>query len=228
MTISVSCDGCGKSYTVGDDKAGRRFSCKDCGDRVTVPDVEDEWGGEEYEEYDDGGDVYDDNPYAAPASNSPRRQTPRTSTGKQLASRLQRLGSAIMDSVIGLVFVIPAIIGIVLIDPEINPNPHPMGLVLIGIGGFMGLVLFVIQLYFLAKDGQTLGKKIGGCRIVDYINGSNPGLGRIFAMRILLPGIIGAVPCVGGIFSIVDILFIFGEEQRCLHDLMANTKVVEA
>ncbi len=28
--------------------------------------------------------------------------------------------------------------------------------------------------------------------------------------------------------SIVDILFIFGSERRCVHDLIAGTKVVEA
>jgi hypothetical protein len=35
------------------------------------------------------------------------------------------------------------------------------------------------------------------------------------------------VPCVGGLFPWIDALYIFGEERRCLHDLMAGTKVLD-
>lgn len=36
MTISVTC-ACGKEYRLGDDKAGRRFDCRECGTEVRVP-----------------------------------------------------------------------------------------------------------------------------------------------------------------------------------------------
>ena len=49
MAITVSCD-CGKTYRVGDDKAGKKIKCKDCGAVLAVPsgeedavEVEEEW-----------------------------------------------------------------------------------------------------------------------------------------------------------------------------------------
>lgn len=36
MAITVSCD-CGKTYRVGDDKAGKKIKCKDCGTVLAVP-----------------------------------------------------------------------------------------------------------------------------------------------------------------------------------------------
>ena len=47
-------------------------------------------------------------------------------------------------------------------------------------------------------------------------------------MRGFLPGLIGAIPLVGTVFSLVNICFIFREDRRCIHDLMAGTHVVEA
>jgi hypothetical protein len=35
--ITVSCTGCQHEYRVADDKAGKRFKCRDCGDICTVP-----------------------------------------------------------------------------------------------------------------------------------------------------------------------------------------------
>ena len=35
MTIQIECN-CGKSYRISDDKLGRRFRCKDCGETLTV------------------------------------------------------------------------------------------------------------------------------------------------------------------------------------------------
>ena len=38
----------------------------------------------------------------------------------------------------------------------------------------------------------------------------------------------GFLAAAGGLFGLVDILFIFGSERRCIHDLIAQTKVVVA
>jgi hypothetical protein len=37
MSISLSCDGCGRAYRVNDDLAGKRIKCKDCGEPIMVP-----------------------------------------------------------------------------------------------------------------------------------------------------------------------------------------------
>lgn len=51
MAISVSCD-CGKTYRVGDDKAGKKIKCKDCGAVLAVPADDDDFvEADEDEEY---------------------------------------------------------------------------------------------------------------------------------------------------------------------------------
>jgi len=48
-----------------------------------------------------------------------------------------------------------------------------------------------------------------------------------FPKRCLTPLILLLRPSIAGrIFGLVDILFIFGKEKRCNHDIIAGTKVV--
>lgn len=94
---------------------------------------------------------------------------------------------------------------------------------LVALAGLLGL--FVYNLAQLAQTGQTVGKLWLGIRIVRS-DGSAADLGRVFALRMFLPGLIAAFA--GPLFSLPDALCIFGNERRCLHDLMADTIVVMA
>ena len=67
-----------------------------------------------------------------------------------------------------------------------------------------------------------------GVRIVDYTTGEIAGFVKAFLLRALVNGLIVGIPCLGAIYALVNVLFIFGDERRCLHDLIAGTKVVEA
>ncbi|MCA9057749.1 MAG: hypothetical protein KDA85_04595 [Planctomycetaceae bacterium] len=55
MSIKVSCGECGKAYQVSDDRAGRKFKCKQCGAIVEVP-ADDAYGGTDDGAY--GGYAY--------------------------------------------------------------------------------------------------------------------------------------------------------------------------
>jgi uncharacterized RDD family membrane protein YckC len=89
------------------------------------------------------------------------------------------------------------------------------------------IVIDIGQLTLLSLRGQTLGKMLMGVRIVDYHNNSNPGFVKAVLLRACVPRLIAAIPCVGTLFALIDPLFIFGEERRCIHDRIAGTKVVE-
>ncbi|MGH9460710.1 MAG: RDD family protein, partial [Vicinamibacteria bacterium] len=96
----------------------------------------------------------------------------------------------------------------------------------IGLLGFIigPAILAVYTIHILIRDGQTLGKKAMKIRIVNYDDGGNPGFNRVIVMRGIVNGILSSIP----FYAFVDVLFIFGSEQRCLHDLIAKTKVVQA
>ena len=64
-------------------------------------------------------------------------------------------------------------------------------------------------------------------QILDYETNEPAGFVKSFLLRMLVNRLIGGIPCVGPIYTIVDILFIFGEERRCLHDQLAGTYVVD-
>ena len=90
--------------------------------------------------------------------------------------------------------------------------------------GIIVLGLGVVNACFLTVRGQTLAKMALNIRIVDNHDESNPGFVRTVLARWFLPGVISSF-C--GVFWLIDHLFIFGEEKRCLHDQMATTKVID-
>lgn len=92
----------------------------------------------------------------------------------------------------------------------------------------IGFVVFVlIQGYPLHTTGQTWGKKLLSIRIVD-LKGEKPSWVDLLLKRYLPTQAIANIPCIGFIYVLVDSLMIFRQDQRCLHDLIAGTRVVRA
>ena len=143
-----------------------------------------------------------------------------------LASRWSRLSASLLDSLILMTILIPAMYftgGFSGFSEGVQPS---IGYNLVI--GLLGLVVFIlINGKLLISNGQTIGKKLLGIRIVD-LNGDLPELKKHFIKRYAVFLIPGQVPVIGQIFSFINILFIFGKQKRCVHDLAAGTKVVGA
>jgi uncharacterized RDD family membrane protein YckC len=79
---------------------------------------------------------------------------------------------------------------------------------LLGIGLLAAAVLTVaiVQLWMLTKRGQTLGKRMLDIRIVRFVDEGNPGFASAVLLRAIVPGVIGAMPYIGMVFTLVDIL----------------------
>jgi uncharacterized RDD family membrane protein YckC len=103
-----------------------------------------------------------------------------------------------------------------------------------GAGGMLSIccVLFsflafqIFQLILLCFTGQTLGKRLIGIRIVTFRSGQIPSFGAVYLLRSFLPGMVYSLPIIGFVCLLVDVLFIFREDHRCVHDHLAGTKVV--
>lgn len=89
------------------------------------------------------------------------------------------------------------------------------------------IVLVAVQATLLCRRSQSVGKLLIGLRIVSVIDETPGGPQRAFLMRGLLTWLIEQIPFVGKLYWLVDSFFIFREDQRCLHDLIAGTKVVK-
>lgn len=97
------------------------------------------------------------------------------------------------------------------------------GAAAIGFLGAMGIAIY--QWMLISRTGQSLGKKWTGIRI-ERIDGGRVTFGTGVVLRNWVPKVMGAVPYLGMLFHLIDCLFIFREDQRCLHDHIAGTHVV--
>src|SRR5690606_23930911 len=88
------------------------------------------------------------------------------------------------------------------------------------------LILGGLTLYWLSKNGQTIGKKVMKIKIVRSDLVTPATLGRILGLRVLPFYLVSLIP-MGGLMFFLDSLFIFSAEQRCLHDKIADTHVIQ-
>ncbi len=169
----------------------------------------------------------DPNPYQAPDAALPP-PLPVSAGGEVLAGRGERLGAALIDGVISLATFLPvaALFGYFGKVMEAARSGQQMSLVATAGYVVLAFVIFVlVQGYPLARSGQTWGKKLLWIRIAD-LQGGQPPFWRLVGLRYLPTQLISMVPVIGGLYVLVDALFIFRQDNRCLHDLIAGTRVV--
>jgi len=163
----------------------------------------------------------DNNVYSTPQS----QLVDQVTADAPLASRWARLGASIIDSIIMMVVLLPVMFLTGGFD-GIMEGVQPGFVYTLGMGLLGFVVFFAINYKFLITSGQTVGKKVLEIKIVD-LNGSVPLFQPQLLIRYAVYLLPGQIPVVGQFISIINILFIFGKEKRCIHDLIAKTKVVK-
>ncbi|MDX2217551.1 MAG: RDD family protein [Burkholderiales bacterium] len=149
----------------------------------------------------------------------------------ELASRLSRLGAAIVDTIIlGVPFYV--VFFVVLSDPfglAEQASQSVLSEFLLTLGLFLGafVIYAVINWVPLEANGQSWGKKLLNIRIVRS-DGSPVGAKRALFVRYLPIQSVSMVPFIGNIIGLVNALMIFRESRKCLHDDIADTVVVKA
>lgn len=168
---------------------------------------------------------FDSNPYATSGLGGPVSEP----INLRLADLGKRFLGALVDGGVGIVFMGPgyAMMTIGGILSEQNKNLVPLIFVGFALMLLGGIALLATQLYLLATRSQTIGKYFLKTQIVDFNTGVRSDFVQCFLLRSLLNGVIGAVPCLGMIYGIVDVCFIFREDKRCIHDLLAKTCVID-
>ena len=141
---------------------------------------------------------------------------------RPLADPWTRLGANFLDGLIFLAFLLP--VGFVAVLLPLVIGDGDVAAPLIGVIAVGAVVAFVVyQLRLLATEGQTLGKRFLKLRIVDADTGTNPGFWRAVGIRSFANALIGGfVP----LYGLVDALFIFRTDRKCIHDHLAKTVVV--
>ncbi len=184
------------------------------------------------------------NPYSAPASELGPGPAP-DAQGPALAGRRTRLTAVSIDGLIISVPLLPALVmGMYQVmrlaaqvdvllaeDPwsalsqlEAQIPVRSLGLVA-GAGLLVALAIAVYQWVLISRTGQTLGKKATGIRI-EKLDGSRVGFASGVVLRNWVPKLTAVDPRLGLLLQLVDCLFIYRQDQRCLHDRLAGTRVV--
>ena len=151
----------------------------------------------------------------------------------QAASRSERLAAYFLEVLLSLPFgLVGGVLGYqVGRTYQLHRPPAPSLVFALALTALCLTTLWIIQIYWLATRGQTLGKHWMKIRIV-RLDGGNPGFFGAVVLRGFIPGLIYVVLArtigrgAASLFLLVDLLAIFGAEHRCLHDLIAGTKVV--
>lgn len=180
------------------------------------------------------------NPYQPPRNDAGDAPTANQGYGGyEIASRWTRFFGALID---GLLNFIVTAIGISMAGGEVfSLNPAVIARNA-ETSWWYSIPLAVLQWTLIARTGQSIGKRLVRTRVVK-LDGSPANfvsavvlrawvLGGIFMLPTVARGLGVAVPAAVSSFmsllALCDVLAIFGKERRCLHDLLAETKVVNA
>ena len=168
------------------------------------------------------------NPYQTPTASV---ETSVDESSFELAGRGARLAAVIIDALaVGGVAAIAGIAAAIVIPQISHGGARPPTIVWVILGAIMSFGILGILFYqcvLLHRNGQTIGKKTLGLKVVRD-DGSRCGLRRYVFLRGLPMWILGAIPLIGYIVGLVDPLLIFRESRQCLHDQIASTIVIMA
>ncbi|QDV45031.1 RDD family protein [Stieleria neptunia] len=152
----------------------------------------------------------------------------------ELASRLSRLGAIIIDGFLMMFIIFPIQIAT---DYTGRAMTGEVGLLEQLAMSVLGMIVFLIlNGYLLVTRGQSIGKLAAGIRIVDAETNELISFTRIYVYRylwtlpftfitLIIPGTTDDVFI--SLVFLVDALMIFRSDKRCLHDLIAGSKVVK-
>ena len=143
------------------------------------------------------------------------------------ATRGQRLGAVLLDSLFACVCLVPIFFSGVMhglrtsaVTDSASVQPG-----LIALGGLLLLGVLVYDLILLSRNGQTIGKRILNIKIV-RTDGSPVTLLRVIFLRWVPIGLLQQIPLIGPLIGLADSLVIFGSDKRCIHDYIADTIVI--
>lgn len=144
-----------------------------------------------------------------------------------LAGRLNRLAASLIDCIviaIPMLLVVWLMVSFFGFTFDVANNQVDPAIYIVTFPASFSL-FFYINYKKLKNMGQTLGKEIMGSQITD-IHGELLPIQSLILKRFVPFWLFPYIPIIGGVINLVNLLFIFGKPRRCIHDLIAGTKVI--
>lgn len=235
--IAVQCPQCVKRILILETEAGRDVVCPACGERfladeaLTTAPLVDGWSRP-------ADDLEVADPDSAAVPSSVPADLPSDAYLPQ-ASPLHRCAAALIDLAVflGLVaFAAPKAWAQAIDFLQFPGMPftlvlvylwHPFGLGEIALILELPVLMWVLlQSVFIGLQAQSIGKWMLGVKII-VVNGDPPDVIRGMIVRTVTPlALFCILPYLGLLAAIIDALYVFHPDHRCLHDHFAATRVV--
>lgn len=148
-----------------------------------------------------------------------------------LAGRFRRLAATLIDAILvpSLTLFLVMVAGVVEDAEDYIDRWWIVWVFLLAVVSYL-----ILNGYGLWRRGQTLGKMVTGIAIVHADSTLNPQartlpapLWKLICLRALFfPLLFAVVVPPYALLPLIDQLFVFGKQRRCLHDLVAGTIVV--
>jgi uncharacterized RDD family membrane protein YckC len=148
-------------------------------------------------------------------------------SGDVLAGRGTRFVAALLDGLI-LWAIMTVFLKLIPVAAALFMKPDNMSFTGMNLSALLvALPLFLIaQGWPLLTRAQTIGKMICRVRIVRS-DGSRPDAWRLLGLRYGIGFLMNAFVLSSLIYWLIDSLLIFRQSRKCLHDTIADTKVIK-
>ncbi len=231
LPLAYRCVKCRQMTCAGSDQVGSPVPCVNCATPLVVPELAPETirAGEEYmasyeastqtqENLDE--EQSEDEIFQMAWEAAQQHAQENASPGALVCSRWKRFLGAVIDTVAALAAMLAGLFLAVLLG-SIGGNEVNASLVVVAMT--IPAMLGICQCYLIATEGRTVGKYCVKSKIVNLV-GRPPGFFQGIVMRIFAVGFLTLLP----LFGLINILWIFNEPKRCLHDYIAGTFVIDA
>lgn len=133
-----------------------------------------------------------------------------------------------LDFVLSVGVMLPIMYGLGEFDEvsSVPDQPFTFALTLTDVASSFALFV-VMNGYFLVKNGQTIGKRLIGIRVVNVSDGAQTAFWKLAVVRELPQLLLCLIPFVGIWLSMLEPLFIARADLRTGHDLWSGTRVVK-
>jgi uncharacterized RDD family membrane protein YckC len=226
--LAFRCNKCWQLTCADSDQVGHSVPCICCSTPLVVPEITNDAikAGEEFTksaesksavQIDFDNKLTDKQIYEL-AREKVRQETLESGSLMALvSSRWKRLIGAMIDS---FAFVVSCILGFIVLMVLGADGGIPVMIAAMTVP----LMLAIVQLYMTAVEGRTVGKYCVKSKIV-RLDGSPPGFFQGIVLRIIAIGFLGFIP----LFGLLNACWIFqNDENRCIHDYLAGTLVIDA
>jgi uncharacterized RDD family membrane protein YckC len=144
----------------------------------------------------------------------------------ELAPHFARLIGWLIDIFVSIIYTYPVIRSTGLMEDVLAGKVTYMQSLLFSI--YVTVMYLVVNGYLLTHYGQTIGKRLAKTRIVSIHDDKILPFSQIVLLRILPVQLINLIPVISLFGFLADSLFVFREDRRCIHDLIAGSKVINA